>query len=291
MKRNLTKTSSQKRRRNRANNRGQKWPWNFVLLLFLATAVALYGARVLNEDAAATKSLTLNGAEAEHIATNPQMAETIVEYEGMTVSFNPRMHVPNWVCWELLGSEVGGDNQRENKFYSDERVEGCPTNDDYRGSGYDRGHMAPAADFHWSPTAMKQSFYFTNICPQDHNLNRGLWSRIEGKCRDWAQADSAIIVITGPVLTDTIDETIGRTGVAVPKRFFKVIVSPYANPPRGIAFLVPNGYLKGGMQAAATTIDEVERVTGHDFLDQLPDSVQQIIESQCKFNFWSTLKP
>lgn len=261
------------------------------MLAFLVTAVALYGARTLSEEPSNCNPDDWAGANPEHVATNPAAAEQILEYEGMRVSFNSQMHVPNWVCWELLGSEVGGETPRENKFYVDPKADGCPTNDDYRGSGFDRGHMAPAADFHWSPSAMHESFFFTNICPQEHNLNRGLWSKLEGKCRDWAKADSAIIVITGPVLTDTIDEYIGENGVAVPKRFFKVVVSPYVNPPRGIGFIVPNGYLKGGMQAAATTIDEVERITGHDFLDQLPDSVQNIIESQCRFNYWSTLKP
>ena len=154
-----------------------------------------------------------------------------------------------------------------------------------------RGHMAPAGDMKWSETAMQQSFYMTNICPQNNDLNSGAWMRLEEKCRTWALADSAIMIVAGPVLSDELTETIGDTGVAVPRRFFKVILSPYANPPRGIAFIMDNGKVSGGMQAASETIDEVERITGHDFFSVLPDDVEAQVESECRFHYWSTLKP
>lgn len=209
----------------------------------------------------------------------------------MTVSFNPELHIPNWVSWELLGTETSGEEERADKFTTDTNVDGCATTNDYRGSGYDRGHIAPAADMRWNQTAMQQSFMMTNIAPQLHSLNGGAWKKLEEKCRIWAQVDSAIIIIAGPVTTDPIDEYIGETQVAVPQRFFKVIASPWANPPRGIGFIMPNGKVKGGMQAAAVTIDDVEAATGHDFFSQLPDSIEQMIESECRFNYWSNLKP
>lgn len=106
----------------------------------------------------------------------------------------------------------------------------------------------------------------------------------------WADADSAIIIICGPVVTDRITSRIGETGVAVPERFFKVILSPFANPPRAIGFVMPNGKLRGGIQAAAVSVNEVERITGYDFFAALPDDVEEEIEDQCKFNFWSNLK-
>ncbi|MDE7388473.1 MAG: DNA/RNA non-specific endonuclease, partial [Muribaculaceae bacterium] len=83
----------------------------------------------------------------------------------------------------------------------------------------------------------------------------------------------------------------GANRVAVPRRFFKVVVSPWANPPRGIGFIMPNGRVPGGLQAAAVTIDSVEAVTGHDFFSALPDSLENMIESQCRFNYWSNLRP
>ena len=90
--------------------------------------------------------------------------------------------------------------------------------------------------------------------------------------------------------TDPIREFIGDTRVAVPKRFFKVILSPNANPVRGIGFIMPNDKVPGGMQVAAVSIDEVERQTGHDFFSALPDDIENEVEQQCDFHYWSTIK-
>lgn len=150
--------------------------------------------------------------------------------------------------------------------------------------------MAPAGDMKWSDEAMRQTFFLTNICPQMKSLNTGAWKRLEEKCRQWAKADSAILIVCGPVLTDTLKEYIGDSRVAVPERFFKVVLAPYANPVRGIGFIMDNGRVEGGMQSAAVSIDEVERVTGHDFFACLPDEIETKVEAECDFPFWSNIK-
>lgn len=224
------------------------------------------------------------------VRTNPRLKSQEIEYEGFNMSFNPEAHEPNWVAWELTAQETTGSIPRYNKFSADPSVEGSAEKWDYNYSGYDRGHMAPAGDMKWSEEAMRQTFYMTNICPQAKSLNTGAWKRLEEKCRQWARADSAIIIICGPVLTDSITEWIGDSRVAVPERFFKVILSPGANPPRGIGFIMPNGSLPGGIQKAAMSIDDVEAITGHDFFSALPDSIENAVESQNDFHFWSTIK-
>lgn len=226
-----------------------------------------------------------------YVITEESLPEQLVTYPGMDVSFNAGMHIPNWVAWELTAAETDGPVKRENKFYNDPDVEGCAETYDYSYSGYNRGHMAPAADMKWSREAMHGSFSLANICPQVNSLNTGTWRNLEDKCRQWAQADSAIIIVCGPILTDCIREYIGDTRVAVPKRFFKVILSPYAKPARGIGFIMPNDKAPGGIQATAVSIDEVERITGHDFFSALPDDIEAEVESQCDFHYWSTIKP
>ncbi len=126
--------------------------------------------------------------------------------------------------------------------------------------------------------------------PQVGALNHGAWKSLEEKCRNWADIDSAIIIVTGPILTDRITDYIGESQVAVPQRFFKVVLSPFSDPPRAIGFIMPNGKVPGGMQAAAVSVDEVEAATGYDFFSALPDDIENEIESQCKFHYWSTLK-
>lgn len=226
----------------------------------------------------------------EMVTTPETIPSQIVNYEGMILSFNKDLHIPNWVAWELTATEVSGTFPRDDNFRGDDNVIGSAEKWDYSYSGYDRGHMAPAGDMKWSAKAMDESFYMTNMCPQAKSLNTGAWKRLEEKCRQWAEIDSAIIVICGPIVTDPINEYIGDSKVAVPQRFFKVILSPYIENPRGIGFIMPNAKVPGGMQAAAVSIDEVEQVTGYDFFSSLPDEIENDVESQCKFHYWSTLK-
>ncbi len=214
----------------------------------------------------------------------------IIDYEGFRVSFNDSLHIPNWVAWELTNEETNGTTARENKFWSDEKVNGCPETYDYSYSGYDRGHMCPAGDMKWNRGAMHCTFSLANICPQAKSLNTGAWKKLEEKCRRWANADSAIIIVCGPILTDHLRETIGDSRVAVPERFFKVVLSPHVRPIRGIGFIMRNGKVAGGMQAAAVSIDSVERATGLDFYASLPDSIEEEVEAKCDFPRWSIVR-
>ena len=224
------------------------------------------------------------------VVTNPSVPSQFKSYTGMDLSFNSRCHIPNWVSWELTADETTGDVGRTNKFYNDPEIEGCPDSWDYSYSGYDRGHMAPAGDMKWDSKAMEETFFLSNICPQVKSLNTGSWKNLEEKCRLWAQIDGRIYIVCGPVIDDKPLELIGDSKVWVPKRFFKVIIAPYSTPARGIGFIMPNGKVVGGMQACAVTIDEVERVTGHDFFASLPDDLENELESQCNFHQWSTMR-
>lgn len=209
------------------------------------------------------------------------------EYEGFRVSFNKDNGTPNWVAWELLGSETDGPVKRSNKFRQDPDVEGCPTTDDYRHSGFDRGHLCPAADQKWSEQAMEDCFFLTNIAPQNNSLNTGAWNTLEGKERQWARRDSAIMIIAGPIYEASDTQRIGANGVRVPGAFFKVLVAAYATPPRGIAFVYPNMASPGNMENYSMSIRELEQITGYDFLYALPDSIEEIVESSASFREWN----
>lgn len=214
--------------------------------------------------------------------------QEIVEYPGFIVSFNRETHQPNWVAWELTAEETRGRIARDSIFTTDETVAGCATTSDYTRSGYDRGHMAPAGDMKWSRESMEASFRLTNICPQVGELNHGPWQKLEEKCRQKAQADSAIIIVCGPIFREgEAVERIGRTQVAVPRQFFKVVLSPYTDPPTAIGFIMPNSRVVGSMQQCAVSVDSVEALTGYDFFSALPDDIENQIESRCDYRRWS----
>ncbi len=276
------------RRRKKKKNSTGKLKIALTIILIIAVIKVAMNLRAQDE-AKGPQHIAIEGSLTE-VVTNPKLDSREKDYAGMTVAFNPRMHVPNWVAWELTGEETMGKTPRYNKFQADPEMEGSADPWDYNYSGYDRGHMAPAGDMKWDEEAMRETFYMTNMCPQAKNLNTGAWKSLEEKCRIWARAHSAIVIVCGPVLTDSIREYIGDSRVAVPERFFKVVLSPYADPPRGIGFVMPNGRVSGGLQRTAMSIDEVERITGHDFFAALPDSIEDIVESQNDFHYWSTLK-
>lgn len=209
-------------------------------------------------------------------------------YEGFIVSFNADNKTPNYVAWELLGDETEGVHSRKNNFWQDSEIEGCPTPADYTRSGYDRGHLCPAADQKWSDLAMNDCFVMANMCPQDHSLNSGAWATLENKERIWAKRDSAIIIVAGPIYDKTDRSTIGNAAVRVPSAFFKVIAAPYLDNPRGIGFVYPNFSSPGNMQNYSMTIDEVEKITGYDFFYNLPDSLEEAVESVASFKEWNS---
>ena len=225
-----------------------------------------------------------------HVRTAPGLTTNLIHYRGFDVNFNAKEHIPNWVAWELTAEKAQGTIKRTDNFMADTHVKGSATPTDYKYSSWDRGHMAPAGDMKWNRQAMDESFYMTNMVPQFADLNRGSWNKLEQKCRDWAIADSAIYIVCGPVPGETPIAHIGASSVTVPARLFKVIISPFATPARGIGFIFNNDENPGGMQQCAVSIDSVESLTGHDFFSALPDDIENEIESQCNFNQWSRVK-
>lgn len=212
--------------------------------------------------------------------------EQIIHHTGYTVSYNKDLKQPNWVSYELTRQETQGKEKRYDQFIADPLVKGSiATNADYTRSGYDKGHMAPAADMKWSPTVMKESFYFSNMCPQHPQLNRRGWKNLEEKIRDWAIADSAIIIICGPIIEKNA-KTIGKNKVTVPKQFFKVILSPFAKPIRAIGFLFNNSQAVEPVSTYTVTVDSIEKLTGMDFFAPLPDELENKIEADANYHQW-----
>lgn len=285
-------TVKRKRTVRKTTSKSNKF-YRTLFIIALLAACAYLGERLDGKEQTHVDGHVAHGAYGDLLAvkTNPSLKEVTKSYKGMDLSFNPQYHIPNWVSWELTADETDGHVSRSNKFSADPDIEGSAETWDYSYSGYDRGHMVPAGDMRWDAEAMAQTFYMTNICPQVKTLNAGSWKNLEEKCRLWAQADSAVYIICGPVIDGKPIEYIGDSRVYVPRKFFKVIISPYVAPARGIGFIMPNGKVEGGMQACAVPIDSVEALTGHDFFASLPDRIEDDVESQCDFHYWSTHRP
>ena len=278
--------ANRSKRKGKKKNKNSKVPYVIMALLLVAVAAVAF----IPTDPALPKAQSTSQAEGslEKVVLPEGVNNVIIDYEGFTVGFNPAMHQPNFVVWTLEPEETDGDNKRGNAvFLEDPKVEGCATLADYRGSGFDRGHMAPAADMKWSEKAMADCHYLTNMCPQDKRLNSGAWATIEKNSRNWAEKYGPLVIVAGPVLSDRLTRSIGTTPVPVPERFFKVIIAPEANPPMGIGFVMPNSYVEGGAQSTVVSIDEVEAITGFDFFSELPDEIENEVEKQDKLRMWN----
>ena len=206
--------------------------------------------------------------------------EIVLHRTGYTVSYNVYYKNPNWVAWELTREETKGETDRYDKFMPDPDLpEPRVVHKDYTRSGYDRGHMAPAADMKWSKQAMIESFYMSNICPQVGNLNRGDWNDLEELCRDWAEKYGRIYIACGPIFDSKSPKRIGEHKVAVPDRFFKVILIYNRKNPIAMGFIFKNIAHSQDIEKYMVTVDSVENVTGMDFFSKLPDNVENRIES------------
>lgn len=222
-------------------------------------------------------------------AMQVQRNQQVIEHTGYTVSYNHDWLIPNWVAYELTAQEVTGDLERSDKFLPDPKVKGDPVvTKDYSNSGYDRGHMCPAADMKWSEQAMKESFYMTNICPQNHNNNAGDWKDLEELGRNLATKYGTLYICCGPIVTDT-KTTIGTTRkIVVPQAFYKVLLrQKITGNWTAIGFVMPNQAGNKPLMTYMHSIDEVEQMTGIDFFPALPDSIENIIESDFTVSDWT----
>ena len=214
-------------------------------------------------------------------------SDQIVHHSNYTLNYSELHEQAEWVAYTLSSSDVYGSVGRTNDFRADPKVKtGSASLSDYKGSGYDRGHLAPAGDMKSTYTAMSESFYMSNMSPQKPGFNRGIWKKLEGNVRNWASDNGEIYVVTGPILSGSYP-SIGSNQVSIPNYYYKVILD-YKEPEiKGIGFVLPHQKSSSSIQSFAVTIDEVERKTGIDFFHTLPDDVEEQIESDVTLNKWS----
>lgn len=217
-----------------------------------------------------------------------QVDTRILSRTGYTLSYNDAWRIPNWVAWELTPEEVKGKVKRTDFFEADPDLPARVRSEhrDYSGSKYDRGHMAPAGDMKWDEKAMQESFYMSNMCPQAPELNKGCWRILEEQCRHWAQRYSTSVYIAcGPIMSEDMKHKyIGRSKVAVPDGFFKVVLR-LGRKPAAVGFIFPNDDCNHPLKEYAVSVDDVEKLTGIDFFHQLPDEQEEALEAQMDVNW------
>ena len=213
--------------------------------------------------------------------------DIILAYSGFTVRYNPDRLVPDWVAYEITAEEAYGEVPRASGFSMDPNYpDRQAMREDYSYSGWDKGHMAPAADMKWSQQAMWESFYLTNVCPQNHDLNSKDWHILENYVRDWAVRYGSLFVVCGPIFEVCRHGTIGSNNVAVPDAFFKALLRCENGEYKCIAFVFENESHRQPVTKAVLTVNQVEALCGFDLFCNLPDEIEESVEGKASWDDW-----
>ena len=201
-------------------------------------------------------------------------SSAVVQHYAYTLEYSEADEQPRWVAYMLCRSRLDGPYSRKKtpgcQFHADDAVQTkSSTPADYKGSGYSRGHLVPAADMKWDSLAQVETFLLSNISPQSDSFNSGVWNRMEMLVRRWAEQYDTIFVVTGPLLKDGGRERIGSNRVTVPTAFYKAVYIPSLHQAAG--YLVPHEQSKAPLDSFSMSIDELEAKTGIDFFAGMPD--------------------
>ncbi len=211
----------------------------------------------------------------------------IVSHQYFTLSYLETHEQAQWVAYSLSAQDLAGYISRSDDYREDPAVKsGSALLDDYRNSGYDRGHLAPAGDMKRSFEAMSESFLLSNMSPQLNAFNGGVWNRLENEVRSQAQRLGILYVVTGPVFDGAQREAIGQSKVSVPRAFYKVLYAPQQQ--EAIAFLLPHAASRQDLGDFIVSIDSVEQITGIDFWAILDDSLEEKLETFADPSAWYT---
>lgn len=211
----------------------------------------------------------------------------IIKHDYYTLSYNEKHEQAEWVAYELKKSYVKNNKFKRPFFISDPKVKtGSSDWRNYKNSGYDKGHLCPAGDMEFDIKAYNDTFFTSNISPQLHDLNGGIWNRLEQKVRYWAIKYDGIYVVTGGVLQPSL-KTIGEEKVSIPNYFYKILLDNTNGSYKMIAFLVPNKKSDKPIYSFVVSTDSIEKMTGIDFFPKLDDMTEARLEKSSDYKSWS----
>lgn len=210
----------------------------------------------------------------------------IVNHIKYSFSYSEKDEQSEWVAYKLFKNSINNSVKRKNNFREDLKVvTGSSTLKDYKNSGYDRGHLAPAKTMSFNDLTMSESFYMSNMSPQKPSFNRGIWKKLEEEVRSWISTSDSLYVVTGPVLENPLGE-IGENKVTIPRYYYKSIIRFKNNELFGIGFLMKNEKSTKSVTSFCVSIDSIEKITGLDFFYHLDTQLQNQIESNSNYQFF-----
>lgn len=207
-----------------------------------------------------------------------------IKHTYYTLSYSSKDKQAEWVAYSLTPMSINGVQKRASKFMADPLIRDAVAPSSYTKSGYDRGHLCPAADMKLNSVSMNETFYMSNMSPQVPSFNRGIWSKLEEKVRNWALQKNGVYVITGPLLNKSCG-FVARS-ITVPCAYYKIVFKQTKSGVEAIAFMLPNAGSAVPLSQFVVTIDYLEALTGIDFFASLSDDEEAKFESRVSINNW-----
>ena len=212
--------------------------------------------------------------------------DQIVKHTRFTVSYGEGYELASWVAWQLTPDQARATGTFKEKYNEDPAVTtGSSSTRDYKDAGFIMGQLAPPEDMFTSQTAVEETFLMSNAVPQKPAFNKYVWKANEKLLREWAKEGNTLYIAAGPVLADAPFGTFGPNKVSIPLRYYKVVLDVNGN--RAIGFIFRNNASSGTQKSFATSVDELEKITGIDFFSALPDNIEETIESSTDFGKWN----
>ncbi len=211
---------------------------------------------------------------------------SVVEHDYYILSYNEPYEQAEWLAYQLKKEHLTYDDRKRPYFIEDPKVKSKSADwRNYKGSGYDRGHLCPAGDRRFSEYAYNETFYTSNISPQNRQFNAGIWNRLEMQIRQWCKRYGDLYVITGGVLKNGLEE-IGAEDVDIPEEFYKIVFRKDGSDIKAVAFLMPNKESDLPLKNFVIAIDELEHLTKIDFFFKKSAVIQQKIEETASSSGW-----
>jgi endonuclease G, mitochondrial len=254
----------------------------FVLICF----ILFYSCKMESKEVDLFNEKSISAVSFNDFQPNSTSNQVVV-HENYTLSYLEKFEQSEWVAYTLKKENLKGNNYKRPYFIEDDKVSTKSADwRNYRKSGYDKGHLCPAGDMKFSKEAYDDTFLTSNISPQKHDFNSGLWNRLEQKTRYWAEKYNEVYVVSGGILTSGL-KTIGSEKVAVPNYFYKIIARETNNEIKIIAFLVPHKKSNQPLYKFVTSVDEIEKLTHIDFFPKLEDTLENKLEQNIDYKDWS----
>lgn len=232
-----------------------------------------------------TEAAIINLETADFLPTST--TGQIIYHNYYTLSYSEKHEQAEWVAYQLSSEHISNQNFKRPYFEKDAKVLTKSAHyKNYSNSGYDKGHLCPAGDRKFSKAAHDETFLTSNISPQEHQFNAGIWNRLEQKTRYWATKYKNLYVVTGGVL-ENVSKTIGTEKVTVPNYFYKIILDFHEPEIKAIAFLIPHEASEKGLYNFVVSIDKIEALTRIDFFPKIEDSLENELEKSINYNNWS----